>query len=82
MLRNSSEEKELTDFIESKRTEDTYILRNGDIEDYFPEGYKAKDIVKVIELLKDTPYDNWKNEPNSGYIYLKSIITEILSKIQ
>ena len=82
VLLNSSEEKELTDFIESKRTEDTYILRNGDIEDYFPEGYKAKDIVKVIELLKDTPYDNWKNEPNSGYIYLKSIITEILSKIQ
>lgn len=78
---SSDEESQLTSFIESKRTEATYILRNGDIEDYFPEGYKAKDIVKVIELLQDTPYEDWKNMPNSGHAYLKSIITEILSKI-
>lgn len=75
------EERELSDFIAEKRTENTYILRNGDIEDYFPTGYKAKDILKVIELLKDKPYDNWKKTPNSGYVYLKDIITEILSKI-
>ncbi|MDH5573691.1 MAG: ATP-dependent endonuclease, partial [Gammaproteobacteria bacterium] len=76
-----AEEGMLSDFISDKRTENTYILRNGDIEDYFPVGYKTKDILKVIELLKDESYNNWKNEPSSGYVYLKEIITEILSKI-
>lgn len=78
---SSAEERILSDFIAEKRTENTYILRNGDIEDYFPVGYKTKDILKVIELLKDESYNNWKNEPSSGYVYLKEIITEILSKI-
>jgi len=78
---SGSEEKTLSDFIASKRTENTFILRNGDIEDYFPTGYKAKDILKVIELLKDEPYENWKNAPSSGHAYLKEIITDILSKL-
>lgn len=44
-------EKLLLTFIESKRKERTFILAKGALESYLPEGYRSKDLDKVIRLV-------------------------------
>ena len=46
-----------------------YILRDGDIEDYFPIGYKKKDLNNVLKLLSDEEYKKWKEMPGYGKLY-------------
>ena len=41
----------LTRFIEQKKTDRIYLLSRGDLEDYLPVGYRAKDTQKLIELV-------------------------------
>jgi len=72
--------EKVNEFIESKKKENIYILSRGEIEDYFPEGYKTKDLDKVIKLLQDVEtFNNWKT--TEEYNELKQIIIEIVSKI-
>lgn len=63
-------------FIKSKRTERTYVLSCGSLEDYLPEGYKAKDIDKLIRFLGLA--DLWGRLPTAGRDELLEISHSIL----
>jgi len=75
---NRDEEASLLKLIEDQKENNNYILRRGDIEDYFPTGFKTKDLVKVISLLQGEKYNNWK--VSQEYSELNKIIEEILIK--
>src|SRR3569833_357906 len=48
----SAEEQLLLDaFLLSKRDEKNFILSEGDLEAYLPDGYKSKDLEKLIQLI-------------------------------
>lgn len=72
------EQSQLDGFIENLEDENNYILKNGDIEDYFPIGYKRKGIDKVLELLSPTPYKEWQKSVE--YKTLTIIVDDILKK--
>jgi len=75
---NAKEEASLQKLITDQTVNNNYILRRGDIEDYFPEGFKTKDLVRVINLLQGQNYIDWKR--TTEYAELKNIIEEILIK--
>ena len=75
---NTAEETSLLKLIEDQKENNNYILRKGDIEDYFPTGFKTKDLVKVISLLQGENFNNWKG--SQEYNELNTIIEEILIK--
>lgn len=75
---NAEEEAELGKLINEQKEKNNYILRRGDIEDYFPNGFKTKDLVRVIRLLQGQDYDEWKK--TEEYKELYHIIDEILIK--
>lgn len=79
---NLKEEEQsfLSDFISQQKKYDVYILEKGDIEDYFPEGFRGKDIDKVISLLSDNTYIDWQQNEGSCFVCLSNIIKEILQK--
>ena len=73
-----AEQANLTQFINDQKNQNNFILSRGDIEDYFPIGFKEKDLVKVINLLKSMDYLDWKAMPE--FKELDKIIEEILIK--
>lgn len=75
---NTEEEAKLVKLINEQKENNNYILRKGDIEDYFPNGFKTKDLVRVIKLLQGQDYDNWKK--TEEYEELYGIVEEILIK--
>ncbi|MBP0111066.1 AAA family ATPase [Bradyrhizobium vignae] len=48
---DEDEQAILDAFVEQKKAEGIYLLRRGVLEDYLPEGYRAKDTQKLIELV-------------------------------
>ena len=80
--RISKEKRErLTEFIDSKKSEKIYILKYGEIEDYFLELSKNRNIESVIEFIKDKKLDGWirQKEKDEKRVELESIIRDILS---
>lgn len=75
---SAAEQALLTQFINDQKNQNNFILSRGDIEDYFPIGFKEKDLVKVINLLKGKDYLDWKARPE--FKELEKIIEEILIK--
>lgn len=75
---NATEKATLHQFINDQKEKNNYILSRGDIEDYFPIGYKTKDLVKVISLLQRQSYLDW--QITSEFLELKTVIKEILMK--
>ncbi|MDI3526684.1 MAG: hypothetical protein PWR03_867 [Tenuifilum sp.] len=75
---NAEEEAKLVKLINEQKENNNYILRKGDIEDYFPNGFKTKDLVRVIKLLQGLDYDDWKK--TEEYKELYEIVEEILIK--
>jgi len=71
------ESKLLNEFLDEQKKCNNYILQLGDIEDYFPDGFKKKDLNNVMNLLQDDAYEKWKNE--SEFNKLQIIINEILN---
>lgn len=74
----ADEKNELDRFIDSLYDQNIYLLRNGEIEAYFPDGYKEKDIDKVLALTQGTAFEHWKNE--DGYKALKSLLIDVLRR--
>ncbi|MDM1556318.1 MULTISPECIES: ATP-binding protein [Chryseobacterium] len=70
------EEAQLVEFLNNQKKNNIYILKKGDIEDYLPEGYKAKNLLKVIDLLKGAEFETWKD--TFEYKELIYLIDEIL----
>lgn len=75
---NQSEQAILTEFINSKKEDHIFILKEGDIEQYFPSEFKAKGLNNVISLLKDENYLPWKEDVNSKFGCLHEIATKII----
>ena len=75
---SQDEKKMLVDFIEDQQKNNIYILQHGDIEDYFLDGFKTKDLDNVINLLKDENYSKWKQ--TEKFKELSQIINDILNK--
>lgn len=70
------EKGQLWQRIDDFKQDDIYILKDGDIEDYFPNGFKRKGVEKTLELLKEENYKEWKKE--EGYKLLAKLADEIL----
>lgn len=73
---DSTQIKKLETCINDLKNKNIFVLRNGDIEKYFPEGYKKKDLDKVIKLLSDEVFPTWQE--TNGYQLLSQIADEIL----
>ncbi len=58
-------------FILSKRDERIYLLKRGSIEAYLPEGYRDKDIEKLIGFIASD--DFWLRLPSEGRLELEEI---------
>lgn len=72
------QEQQLIDtFILDMRQKMVFILSKGDLEAYLPEGYKTKQLDKLIRLV-DT--DFWPQLPSFAQIGLKDI-TEKIKKL-
>ena len=75
---NKEERQILEEFIEAEKQNNNYILQLGDIEMYFPEYLKNKDINNVIKLLSNEQYENWK--ASDKYNSLLNIVMEIVHR--
>lgn len=75
---SAEEQQELDKFIDSLYDQNIFLLRKGEIEAYFPDGYKGKDLNKVLALTQGTAFDQWKNE--EGYKLLHKLLVEILHR--
>ncbi|MCW8877554.1 MAG: AAA family ATPase, partial [Kangiellaceae bacterium] len=70
----------LYQFIDEQEEDNNYILKLGDIEDYFPEGFRSKNLDNVISLLKDEQYNQWKEDETGNYKYLHEFAAKIFDK--
>ncbi len=70
--------EKLNEFIEEQKNDNVYLLPDGEIEAYFPIGFKGKSLDKVLALLNGEEYERWKNE--DGYKKLYGIVEEILKR--
>ncbi|GEM_PF-934885 len=56
-----AEQSELAACLDSLRSRGIYILSRGTLENYLPQGYRGKDVEKLIALLQDE--DFWSKLP-------------------
>lgn len=74
----TQEERERLDrFIESLYPQNIYILMAGDIEAYFPEEYKHKDLDNVLEITGEK-YSMWQQQ--DGFKALRGLMEIILHR--
>ena len=52
-----------------------FILRQGELEDYLPEGYRAKDLEKLISMTVEEGY--WVKLPQKGRDELERILKAV-----
>jgi len=74
----TQENENMDTFIAKRQSENEFILNRGAIEKYFPDGYAAKDLDKVIELIGNGPLKTWQK--STGYLELEAIIISIFQK--
>ena len=58
---------------------DNCLLRDGDIEDYFPEGFRRKDLNNVIKLLSDVEFLKWR--ASDDYKKLHELAGKIVDRV-
>ena len=75
---STEEQQELDVFITSLYDQNIFLLRRGEIEAYFPNGYKGKDLDKVLSLTQGADFEQWKKE--DGYNALKTLLIDILHR--
>lgn len=77
---NLSEEETtiLRDFLAEKREERVFILSRGALEAYLPNGYKSKDLEKLIQLLAES--DFWHQLPQDTHEELGLISKALLQE--
>ncbi|TYQ23418.1 AAA family ATPase [Pseudanabaena sp. UWO311] len=74
---NEEEQVLLDQFITSQREHGIFILSKGDLETYLPEGYRSKDLEKLIHLVNDP--DFWDLLADSAQTELSLITDRIKS---
>ena len=75
---STEEQQELDVFVTSLYDLNIFLLRRGEIEAYFPNGYKGKDLDKVLALTQGADFEQWKKE--DGYNALKTLLKDILHR--
>lgn len=75
---STEERQELEGFVNSLYDQNIFLLKRGEIEAYFPNGYKGKDLDKVLALTQGVDFEQWKKE--DGYNTLKELLMNILKK--
>jgi len=70
----------LNEFIKSKKLEGIYILKHGEIEDYFPQLSKNRGVESIIEFTTDEKFNEWfqDTKDDNKKRELISIICKIL----
>lgn len=76
---NQDEQNLLDKFIVSQRESGVFILSKGDLETYLPEGYRSKDLDKLIRLVNDDDSDFWLLLPDCARAELTLIVDKIKS---
>jgi putative ATP-dependent endonuclease of the OLD family len=76
---NHEEQLLLDQFIVSQRENDIFILSKGALETYLPEGYRSKDLDKLIRLVSDDESDFWPLLPQLAQTELELITNKIKS---
>lgn len=72
------ERQRIDAFIDSLYEQNIFLLKAGEIEAYFPDGFKHKDLEKVLKLTQGTVFDQWRN--HDGYKALKALLEEVLRR--
>lgn len=72
------ERQRIDAFIDSLYEQNIFLLKAGEIEAYFPDGFKHKDLEKVLKLTQGTAFDQWRN--HDGYKALKALLEEVLRR--
>lgn len=76
----TQEEQNLLDeFITSQRESGVFILSKGDLETYLPEGYRSKDLDKLIRLVNNEDLDFWSLLSDFAQEDLRVIVDKIKS---
>ena len=75
---STEERQELEGFVMSLYDQNIFLLKRGEIEAYFPNGYKGKDLDKVLALTQGVDFEQWKKE--DGYNDLKALLMNILKR--
>jgi putative ATP-dependent endonuclease of OLD family len=53
---SATEQAELDTFVEEQRSKAIFILADGDLETYLPEGYRSKDLDKLVRLVNSPTF--------------------------
>jgi len=61
----AEEEKRIESYIENQYQKNTFILKNGEIEDYFNEGHF--DIERAIEMAQSITQDSISEEIKNNF---------------
>jgi putative ATP-dependent endonuclease of OLD family len=57
---NDQQQRKICDYVLAKRSEQIFVLSRGDLESYLPEGYKSKQLDKLIRFIST---DYWHELP-------------------
>jgi putative ATP-dependent endonuclease of the OLD family len=76
---NHDEQLLLDQFIVSQQENNVFILSKGALETYLPEGYRSKDLDKLIRLVGDNESDFWNLLPQLAQTELEMITDKIKS---
>ena len=68
----------LEKFIESLYDQNIFILKEGEIESYFMEGYKHKDLDNVLKITQGELFEKWRGE--EGFAKLKGLVEIALKR--
>lgn len=74
----NEQRQSLYKFIDDLYDHNIFILKEGDIETYLPDGYKHKDLDNVLKITEGDLYEKWKKE--EGFLKLKGILELALQK--
>ena len=72
---SEAEQQLVSDFVRAKRTDHIFVLSKGDLESYLPEGYRSKQLDKLIRFI-DT--DFWEQLP----AFSKEELTTIADRVK
>lgn len=75
----SADEKVMLEkFIESLYDQNIFILKEGEIESYFMDGYKHKDLDNVLKITQGELFEKWRGE--EGFAKLKVLVEVALNR--
>lgn len=75
---SSDERVMLEKFIESLYNQNIFILKEGEIESYFMDGYRHKDLDNVLKITQGELFEKWRGE--EGFAKLKGLVEVALKR--